>query len=131
MDSMPIAQPAEPIADNIAVQEILPADVVESSTIKEVVEEPVQQNKVVDEKEQSQVLNMDELADKIAEGMNNIARVFNASLNFSVDKPTGKSVIKVVDKKTEELIRQIPTEEMLKLMGKMRDMMGMLLDVEV
>lgn len=75
--------------------------------------------------------NTEDLAQMIAEDMNQVARVFNTSLNFTVDKPTGKTIIKVVDKETEETIRQIPPEDMLNLMKKMKNMMGMLLDVEV
>lgn len=67
----------------------------------------------------------------IAEKMNQVSKVFNTSLAFTVDKPTGKSVIKVMDIETEEIIRQIPPENLLKLMSNMRDVMGMLLDVEM
>ena len=66
-----------------------------------------------------------------AEKMNQVASVFSTSLAFSVDKPTGKTVIKVLDRETNEIIRQIPPEEMLRLIGKMRYVMGMLLDVEI
>jgi flagellar protein FlaG len=41
----------------------------------------------------------------------NIAR----ELNFSVDETLGKTVVTVVDQSTGELIRQIPTEDMLEL----------------
>lgn len=36
-------------------------------------------------------------------------------LNFSVDEKLGKTVVTVVDQSTGELIRQIPTEDMLEL----------------
>lgn len=36
-------------------------------------------------------------------------------LHFSVDKESGKSVVKIMDPSTKEVIRQIPSEEMLKL----------------
>lgn len=67
----------------------------------------------------------------IAKKMNQVATVFGTSLAFSVDKATGKTVIRVMDKETDKLIRQIPPEEMLRMIGKMRDVMGMLLDVEI
>jgi flagellar protein FlaG len=63
--------------------------------------------------------------------MNQVSVVFNTSLAFSVDKPTGKTVIKVMDKETDEMIRQIPPEDALKLMANMRDVLGMLMDVEI
>ena len=67
----------------------------------------------------------------VAEKMNQVATVFNTSLSFSVDKPTGRTVIRVVNKDTDEVIRQIPPEEMLRLIHKMRDVMGLLLDIEI
>jgi flagellar protein FlaG len=40
---------------------------------------------------------------------------FQRSLQFSVDKDSGRTVIKVVDSNTEEVIRQIPAEEILRM----------------
>ena len=60
------------------------------------------------------------------------------SLSFSVDEASGRSVIKVVDQKTEQLIRQIPTEEVLrvaqdikKLQEEMGQSLGLLIDRRV
>jgi flagellar protein FlaG len=39
--------------------------------------------------------------------------VTSNNLEFSIDDSTGKTVVKVVDSSTKELIRQIPSEEML------------------
>jgi len=35
------------------------------------------------------------------------------NLQFSIDDATGRSVVKVVDSSTNEVIRQIPSEELL------------------
>ena len=53
-------------------------------------------------------------------------------LNFSVDKGSGRTVIKVVDPATNEVLRQFPNEEILR-MGKSLDQMmeqlkGLLID---
>lgn len=60
------------------------------------------------------------------------------SLSFSVDEASGRSIIKVVDQKTEQLIRQIPTEEVLrvaqdikKLQEEMGQSLGLLIDRRV
>jgi uncharacterized FlaG/YvyC family protein len=52
----------------------------------------------------------------------------DVSLHFSVDKSTGRTVVKVVDKESEKLIREIPAEELLKLAAKIEEMMGILFD---
>lgn len=41
-------------------------------------------------------------------------------LTFSIDDDTGRTVVKIIDRETEELIRQIPSEEVL-LMAKALD----------
>lgn len=49
------------------------------------------------------------------------------ALNFSIDELSGRSVIKVVDYETEELIKQIPSEELLKVaqdIRRLQDEMG-------
>ena len=60
------------------------------------------------------------------------------SLSFSVDEASGRSVIKVVDQQTDQLIRQIPTEEVLrvaqdikKLQEEMGQSLGLLIDRKV
>ena len=69
-------------------------------------------------------------AQEIAEKMDKLASLFNTKLSFSVDESTGRNVIRVLDRETGTVIRQIPPEEILKLIGRLKDVMGMLLDVE-
>lgn len=46
---------------------------------------------------------------KINEHMQNVER----SLQFTIDEDSGKDVVTVSDRKTEEIIRQFPSEEVL------------------
>ncbi|NOY57538.1 MAG: flagellar protein FlaG [Calditrichaeota bacterium] len=62
--------------------------------------------------------------------MAKIAEAMNSHLNFSVDKSTGKTVVKIINGDTGEVIRQIPPEETLRIMSKMRDVIGLLFDRE-
>jgi flagellar protein FlaG len=55
----------------------------------------------------------------------------SVGLQFSVNQKTGKTVVRVVDKDTGELIRQIPPQDMLDLANKLEDMMGILFDKQV
>jgi len=70
----------------------------------------------------------DEKLQKATEAMGKIAQVMNSHLNFSVDKSTGKTVVKIVNGDTGKVIRQIPPEETLRMMSKMRDIIGLLFD---
>ncbi len=51
------------------------------------------------------------IVEKLNEHVQNVQR----NLNFSVDDSSGKTVIRVVDTNTEELIRQIPSEDALRI----------------
>ena len=48
-------------------------------------------------------------------------------LHFSVDKESGKTIVRVVDSTTKEVIRQIPSEEILSISHAMDRIAGMLL----
>lgn len=69
----------------------------------------------------------------------NKAAVFEQrSLSFMVDEASGRSVIKVVERNTNELIRQIPSQELLKvaqdikrLQDEMGQSLGFLIDRQV
>lgn len=49
-------------------------------------------------------------------------------LQFSMDESSGRTVIKVVDSSTQEVIRQIPSEEALKMAQELERMQGLLLN---
>jgi len=49
------------------------------------------------------------------------------SLSFSIDETTGKAVVRITDVETGEMIRQIPSEEMLEIARALDKMQGMLL----
>jgi flagellar protein FlaG len=123
MEAAPILHALDEVSESVIVQEA-------RSLSGTRTQQPVSQPNEEESKEQV-LITTQKAADGIAEKMNQVASVFNTSLAFSVDESTGKSVIKVMDKETEEVIRQIPPEEMLRMIGKMRYVMGMLLDVEI
>lgn len=58
----------------------------------------------------------------------NKAAVFEQrSLTFTMDEDSGRTVVKVIDKNTEQMIRQIPSEELLKVsqeIKKLQEEMG-------
>ena len=57
---------------------------------------------------------------------NDFVSLVNDSVQFSVDNETGKTVVKVIDKSTEEVLRQIPSEEMLAIAKALDDIKGLL-----
>jgi flagellar protein FlaG len=49
-------------------------------------------------------------------------------LRFSIDDNSGRTIVRVVDTETDEVIRQIPSEEMLVLIRHFTEMTGKILD---
>lgn len=52
-------------------------------------------------------------------------------LQFNIDKDSGRTVIKVVDTSTQEVIRQIPSEEMLSMAKALDQLQGLLIKQKV
>lgn len=68
----------------------------------------------------------EELAQAV-KAVNEFVKPFNNALNFSVDPESKTTVVKVVDQSTKEVIRQIPSEEMLALAKALDTMKGLLI----
>jgi len=81
-----------------------------------------EQNKKVDKKELKKELQ------KIVEELNKALNPLNTSLKFKFNDKIDFLTVKVVDTKTNETIREFPPKEALKLMEKMRELVGMLFD---
>lgn len=60
--------------------------------------------------------------------MNTQLDLANYDLRYSIDGTTKDLVVKVVDTKTDKVIRQIPAEEILRLRAHMKDMAGLILE---
>ncbi|RJQ46666.1 MAG: flagellar protein FlaG [Gammaproteobacteria bacterium] len=56
----------------------------------------------------------EEIADAVS-SLNDYVQNLRRDLHFTVDEDTGRTVIKVIDSETDEVIRQIPVEEALNL----------------
>lgn len=64
----------------------------------------------------------------------NLSQIIRRNIEFSVDDATGQSVVRVVDSDTGELVRQIPSDEILNLISQVEEWReelktGVLLDV--
>lgn len=49
-----------------------------------------------------------------------------ANLKFQMDQESGKTIVQVVDQETQEVLRQIPSVEMLKIAKAIEKMQGVL-----
>jgi flagellar protein FlaG len=53
-------------------------------------------------------------------------RTTTDELNFSIDEESGRTVVKVIDKTTDEVIRQFPSKEVLDIARALDKLQGML-----
>ncbi len=70
------------------------------------------------------------LEDSVSQ-LKDLVQTVQRDLQFSIDDFSGKTVITVLDSKTEEIIRQIPSEEVLALAKNIESMKGVLFSAEV
>ena len=61
--------------------------------------------------------------DEVREAVKPVAQ----SLQFSLDHDTGRTVVKVMDTETNEMIRQIPSEDILKIAQAIDKLQGLLI----
>lgn len=59
--------------------------------------------------------------EKTVSELNDYVQNMKRSLQFSVDEDTGRTVIKVIDPESKEVIRQIPREEILAIARMLRE----------
>jgi len=62
--------------------------------------------------------------------INDFMSQFQRSLSFSVDDEAGKTVIRVMDEASGDLIRQIPSEDFIKLTQQVAQMQSLLFSEE-
>lgn len=67
-----------------------------------------------------------ELQDSLRQ-LNDVAQLYSSQLEFSVDKDTNIQVVKVVDQETQTVIRQIPSEDAIRIAKAIDDFRGLLL----
>jgi len=60
-----------------------------------------------------------------------VHQVAATKVSFYVDEETGRSVVRVLNKETGEVIRQVPPEELLTLVARMRQLSGLIFSQEV
>ena len=86
--------------------------------------ESVQQNGVAQQASREEI---EQTVNEIGDFVQNIQR----NLLFSVDDNSGETIIKVTDRETDDVIRQIPSEEVLQLQRYIKDAAGILFKAKV
>lgn len=69
--------------------------------------------------------------EKALEVINNALKVTDKKLDFELHEGTNRTMVKVINRETEEIIREIPPEEILNLVEKMTELVGLMMDKRV
>lgn len=111
-------QTAEKTADKPASENVLSMEQAKRAEQKATEEKQARENQQVTE-EMLEELEQD------------IETMHNVGLKFSKHNDSGRTMIKVLNKENDEIIREIPAEDVLDLAAKMEEMIGILFDKEV
>jgi len=74
--------------------------------------------------------NMEQAVQESVEKLNEFIRPYVTSLQFSVDKDLGKVVVKIMDSETKEVIKQIPSEDVIALTKALSKVSGLFVKQE-
>ena len=75
-------------------------------------------------------LSAKELAD-VVQMANKALKLNNSNLKFMMDPDSTKPIVQIVDQETQEVLKQIPSVEMLKIAKALEKMQGVLMSREV
>ena len=114
---------------NIQQDSNVPAEVVSEVVTTKGINPLSQPNSLSDQLEATEE-QLAAIQDRVVE-LNSYMQNLNRSLKFSVDDQSGETVIRVIDSETDELIRQIPAEELLVVRSSLEEYRGMLLEMKV
>lgn len=89
--------------------------------------QPAQQRPEVQAAQPQTAPQEQENLEQTLQGAQEAAEAAGANLQFTIDKDSGKTIVKVVDSQTSEVIRQIPSEELLALARSMSKTEGLLI----
>jgi len=76
--------------------------------------------KAIEASKEREKLNRAE-RERIVEEMNNFISSINKGLSFRVDEESGRDVVTIYEADTGDIIRQIPDEEMLEILRRLRE----------
>jgi flagellar protein FlaG len=84
---------------------------------------PVSNSKVTKKPSREQV-------DGLVHDLNKSMQEMGTRVSFSVDRNTNRTIIKVIDITTKEVVRQIPPEAMVRLSENITKLLGLMVDQE-
>lgn len=69
-----------------------------------------------------------EKVEEFGKVLKSLFEVFNLELHFTIHRPTGEVIARIVNRETGEVIREIPPEKFLDMIAKLQELAGILVD---
>ena len=69
--------------------------------------------------------------DLVLKEIESVATAMNHRLKFSVNRELNEVVVKVIDRATDKVIKELPPEEIQRLHVRIREAIGLLIDEEI
>lgn len=69
--------------------------------------------------------------EKLSASLNKILQLVNADLQFAMHEKTQRFMVRLVDVKTDKVLKEFPPHELLDTLAAIRDYIGLLLDKKV
>ena len=103
----------------------------EAATKEKAVAEPIKVN--IDDSESGNNINNNNTKDVSSEQIKKTLaeinkRMMNTACQYGIHEGTGRVTIKIVDKETRDVIKEIPAEETLELIAKAWELAGIMVD---
>lgn len=134
MDAMTALSVAPPVVASNGDQVVRAPVAVDAGAVSAVPVPAPQPASVGASGEQGQVTNQNQAGSqgpvdlqtlqKAVDKVSHVVQLYNNELEFSVDNDSGRTVVKLVDKQTNEVVRQIPDKEMLALAKDLDRLVG-------
>ncbi|MGM0640369.1 MAG: flagellar protein FlaG [Thermotogota bacterium] len=82
------------------------------------------------EEKENKNVDMEKITDVLKNKLDRIQKLFTGEARFEVNNEADMVVVKIIDKESEEVLRQIPSEASIKLAKALNDLEGILFDEE-
>ncbi len=96
------------------------------SISQQAVNKVVEAKKVKESEEKKNTMPLEKAVQK----SNETAAVMSSQVRFEVDSQTKDVIVKVINKETGDVIREIPSEEMVRLASRVKELRGLIFNEE-
>ena len=101
-----------------------------SAVIKGIDLPPARQELSAAENEEAKPQPSKEELKGVVSDLNKFVQTVRRELEFSVDEDTGRFIVTVLNKDTDEVVRQIPSEEVLAISSFLKNNGGLIIDTQ-